>query len=202
MSPPSSGPCDRIFIRSSASYAPGEYPVLTPQTHSLSTGAPLPDGYVYRINTGSPLPLGADAVVMVEDTELVSSTTTADGIVEEGTVKILVSTLAGENVRASGSDVRQGELVLESGTVLGTVGGEVGTLAFIGRREVRFELPISYLQDDRCVLIDPHSYYTLQVQVYRKPVIAIMSTGNEITDLHADSATQIPNPGKFRQTTY
>jgi gephyrin len=78
--------------------------------------------------------------VMVEDTELKSSTTASDGTVEEETVNVLVGIHPGENVRASGSDVREGELVLESGTILGSLSGEIGTLTFIGRTEVRSRL--------------------------------------------------------------
>ena len=69
---------------------------------------------------------------MVEDTELASST--ADG--EEEKIRILVQTAVGENVRQPGSDVRRGDLVMTKGTVLTGTGGEIGTLAFVGRKEV------------------------------------------------------------------
>ena len=73
---------------------------------------PLPEGSIYRVNTGAPLPQGADAVIMVEDTELVSTTQDALGITEEEkTVKTLAGIPAGENVRAPGSDVKKGERV-------------------------------------------------------------------------------------------
>ena len=109
---------------------PGVYRVVTPQNHSLSM--PLPAGAIYRINTGAPLPMGSDSVVIVEDTELVSSTIDS----EEREVKTLVQTSAGENVRAPGSDVRKGDLVLPKGEILRGTGGEIGTLAFVGRKEV------------------------------------------------------------------
>jgi gephyrin len=139
----------------------GVYPVLTsfnyssdPSTSILST--PLPEGHIYRINTGAPLPLGADAVVMVEDTELVS--THEDNSKEEREVRLLAAVPKGENVRLPGSDVKAGEKVLEKGTRISEVGGEIGTLAFVGRKRAK---------------------------VFRKPKVAIMSTGNEITDLSA-----------------
>jgi gephyrin len=109
---------------------PGQYKVLTSDTHSLATS--LPDRYIYRINTGGPLPTGADAVIMVEDTELV--TASADG--EEIEVRTLAQLPPGENVRQPGSDVRQGDLILERGTLLASGGGEIGTLAFVGTGEV------------------------------------------------------------------
>jgi gephyrin len=73
---------------------------------------------------------------MVEDTE-VASTTTSDGSEEEKEIKVLAKVDEGENIRRPGSDVRAGEKVLESGTLITGVGGELGTLAFIGRQEVR-----------------------------------------------------------------
>lgn len=106
---------------------PGIYEVMT----SFPT-EPLPAGSIYRINTGAPLPPGMDAVIMVEDTELVSE----DG--DEKQVRLLAQVDAGENVRQAGSDVRPGEKVLEARDVVTAIGGEIGTLAFIKRRSVRF----------------------------------------------------------------
>lgn len=87
---------------------------------------------------------------MVEDTQLVRSTRSTstsqpssnaadkeDEEDEELEVKLLVGASKGENVRQPGSDTRAGELVLKSGTRITERGGEVGTLAFVGRREVR-----------------------------------------------------------------
>ena len=121
-----------------ASDVPGLYRVVTPQTHSLNTH--LPKGCIYRINTGAPLPAGTDSVVIVEDTELVIST--ADG--EEAEVRTLKHTSPGENVRSPGSDVRRGDLVLTKGEILHGTGGEIGTLAFVGRKEV-----YTYLRNKR-----------------------------------------------------
>ncbi|EIN11072.1 molybdenum cofactor biosynthesis protein [Punctularia strigosozonata HHB-11173 SS5] len=135
---------------------PGIYRVVTPASHPLSTN--LKPGDIYRINTGAPLPAGADAVIMVEDTKLVS----ADDAGEEKEVETLAQVEEGENVRAPGSDVRKGELVLAKGELVRSLGGEIGTLAFVGRK---------------------------QVSVYKKPVVAIMSTGNELADLQSGAAS-------------
>ncbi|KAJ7098600.1 MoaB/Mog domain-containing protein [Mycena belliarum] len=129
----------------------GVYNVLTPRTHSV--GAVLPAGCVYRINTGGPLPAGTDTVIMVEDTRLVSTFAEDQ---EEKEVECRVQVPAGENVRAPGSDVGKGALVLEKDDVVRSEGGEIGTLAFVGRKEV---------------------------EVYRRPVVALLSTGNELVDL-------------------
>jgi gephyrin len=109
--------------------------VLTPQTFALSSGKPIPDDFIYRINTGSPLPAGTDAVVMVEDTELfraIPASVSNHAVEEEAEVKLLVGVKPGENVRHPGSDVRKDDMVLEQGTLLTSLGGEIGTLAFVG----------------------------------------------------------------------
>lgn len=125
----------------SSRHIQGSYPVLTSQTYARAAGGgildkSLPEGYIYRINTGGPLPPGANAVIMVEDTELVS--TTPDG--EEKEVRLLTSVEPGENVRNPGSDARKGDLILAHGSKITGVGGELGSLAFIGRKEVRDKL--------------------------------------------------------------
>ncbi len=106
------------------------YTVVTSQTHNIAS--PLPAETIYRINTGGPLPEGTDAVIMVEDTRIA---TESDG--EEATVMLLADVDTGENVRAPGSDVKAGDLVMRKGDRIISAGGEVGTLAFVGRKEVR-----------------------------------------------------------------
>ena len=119
-----------------ASDPPGIYNVLTSETHPLSTD--LPEKSIFRINTGAPLPLGADAVIMVEDTRLMStiehSSTSLLG--EEKEVETLAQVPPGDNVRSPGSDVRKGDLVMRHGDRISRGGGEVGTLTFVGRKEV------------------------------------------------------------------
>jgi len=81
------------------------------------------------IATGAMLPRGADAVVMVEHTEVVAE---ADGtrIVEVGR-----AVTAGENVSYAGTDIARGETVLRAGQVL--TSREIGVLAAIGVAELR-----------------------------------------------------------------
>lgn len=75
---------------------------------------------------------------MVEDTRLISMITDANSIKdgEENEVETLAQVPVGENVRSPGSDVRQGDLVLQKGEMVRSSGGEIGTLAFVGRKEV------------------------------------------------------------------
>jgi len=58
--------------------------------------------------------------------------------VEEKEIETLAQVSAGENTRAPGSDVKEGDLVLENGERITDVGGEIGTLAFVGRKHVSY----------------------------------------------------------------
>jgi molybdopterin molybdotransferase len=83
----------------------------------------LKKGTAARIMTGAPVPAGADAVVMVEDTE-----STADGV-------LIKKTLAkGTHVAPAGEDVKKGERVLSAGTTIDAA--EMGMIAAIGRDKV------------------------------------------------------------------
>ncbi|KAG9086124.1 hypothetical protein FRC07_013198 [Ceratobasidium sp. 392] len=141
-------------------YKKGVFRVLTPA--SLAPSVPVPPDSVYRINTGAPLPPGTNAVIMVEDTRVESQFSAQEGQEgEEKTVELLAEVDAGENVRKAGSDVRAGDRVLAAGEAITSLGGEIGTLAFVGRK---------------------------QVVVYKKPVVALLSTGNELVDLQNESS--------------
>jgi molybdopterin molybdotransferase len=80
-------------------------------------------GEAIRIATGAPIPAGADAVVPVEDTELVGDA-----------VRVLAAVPEGKHVRPSGEDVRAGEVLVPSGRRLGP--GELGLLAAAGHAQV------------------------------------------------------------------
>ncbi|KAJ5690468.1 hypothetical protein N7462_004860 [Penicillium macrosclerotiorum] len=138
----------------------GVFPVAS-VTHANVGGAlePLQPGTIARITTGAPLPPNANAVVMVEDTVLVSST--PDGK-EEATVEIIPGDITpGENVREPGSDVAHGSKILSRGQIISPVGGEVGLLASTGTRTVK---------------------------VFKKPRVGVLSTGDELVE-HDDPRT-------------
>lgn len=118
---------------------PGSYEVWTSHSHPMPLSAPLPKGVIYRVNTGGAVPQGANGVVMVEDTEVVE-TVAMHGVEEEKVVKILVQVEEVENMRKSGSDVKKGDLALPKGSLISEFGGELGTLHFVGQREVRLLL--------------------------------------------------------------
>ena len=80
-------------------------------------------GECIQIATGAMMPRGADAVVMVEDTEA-----------ENGMVKIFKSVYPRANVARRGEDIKEGDHVLSRGFVLDA--GRVGVLASQGLRKV------------------------------------------------------------------
>ena len=81
-------------------------------------------GQAIRIMTGAPMPKGADAVVMVEDTQRVG-----DDRVSIGKAAKLY-----DAIRDAGSDVNKGDTVFVAGTVLNAAGA--GVLASVNARTV------------------------------------------------------------------
>lgn len=80
---------------------------------------------VARITTGSPVPNGANAIVMVENTELYKELRNGKEF-----VKVLQTVKPGEDIRPIGSDISVGELVLQKGQKIGPA--EIGLLSTIG----------------------------------------------------------------------
>lgn len=139
----------------------GVFPVVSVSHASPGEVPPLKEGEIARITTGAPLPPGATAVIMVEDTLL--KTKTDDGN-EEKEVEVLAEGVNdGENIREVGSDIERGTVVLRKYEQVSAAGGEIGSLAAVGVDEV---------------------------QVFRRPTIAVLSTGDEIV--------QHDRPGELR----
>jgi molybdenum cofactor synthesis domain-containing protein len=86
-------------------------------------GGSLEKGGCLAIATGAILPSGADAVVMVENTER-----------DLGKVEIMKPVYPGENVSKRGEDIREGAVVLKGGNVLNP--GRIGALSAIGMKEI------------------------------------------------------------------
>ncbi|HTR79714.1 MAG TPA: gephyrin-like molybdotransferase Glp [Gemmatimonadaceae bacterium] len=100
-------------------------------------------GTAVRIMTGAPIPPGADSVIRIEDT---------DRGIER--VTILDARDAGRNVRARGEDLRDGQIALAAGTVIGPA--QLGVLASVG---------------------------AAALHVHRVPTVAVMSSGDELVDI-------------------
>lgn len=111
-------------------------------------------GTATLIATGGVLPRGADAVVMVEQTEI-EEPPALDGqsASESGPAFVHIRRAAspGENVTFAGTDISRGETVLRAGQLV--TARELGVLAAMGLTDVT---------------------------VWRRPRVAILSTGNEI----------------------
>jgi len=132
--------------------APGKYPVdeLAGTTAGADSHGPLREGHIRYITTGAPVPAGADTVVKVEDTHQLVG---ADGKLE---IEVLCSSKPGANIRAVGSDTKQGEVILRKSCRIGAA--EIGVLAALGLGSV---------------------------EVFREPRVAIISTGDELVDVGA-----------------
>jgi molybdopterin molybdotransferase len=132
-----------------ASAAP-DAPVRLPVRGESRAGGPLPEplkpGNACRIFTGAPMPTGADAVVIQEDTD-------RDG----DEVAIREASTEGNHVRAQGTDVSAGALLLRAGDRMWP--GEIGLLA---------------------------SQNIDRVHVFRRPKVTILSTGDELRQLGDD----------------
>lgn len=89
-----------------------------------STGLKLGPGEAVRISTGGMVPAGADAVLMVENTEYL----------DERTIEFTSSVAAGENVVRKGEDISEGELLLEKGHLIRPQ--DIGALAGLGITEI------------------------------------------------------------------
>lgn len=96
----------------------GEIPAGCPPDFKLGPGQTA------SIMTGAPLPPGADAVVKVENSELLP----------DSRVLLLAGTGPGENVAVTGCEVSSGDTVIESRTLLGPA--QIGVLAIFGKAEV------------------------------------------------------------------
>ena len=109
-------------------------------------------GQAARIMTGASLPEGADAVVPVEDTDFSPSLSTGlPGNPIPLEVNVYKGTRRGAWVRPRGQDLRKGQVLLQKGRRLQPQ--DVGILASIGKS---------------------------MVSVYRKPRVALFSSGDEL----------------------
>lgn len=86
----------------------------------------LEPGEAVRIMTGAPVPMGADAIVRVEDTD-------AEG--EKGIVRIRISPDRGKDIRPGGQDMLAGDELLAAGASVGP--GQIGLLAAAGGKGIQ-----------------------------------------------------------------
>jgi len=146
----------------------------------------LDRGQAAAIMTGAPLPAGADAVVMVEYATVVDASADAaknphpnvarNATLGWGTLKSFVevqrSVASGENVVARGAEARAGQVLVESGRRLDHA--LIGIAASVGKS---------------------------RVQVFRRPRVAVLATGDEVVEIDAaPGAAQIRNSNSYSLT--
>ena len=131
--------------------------------------APLGAGQAVRIMTGAPVPPGSDAVVPFEDTDRTDWAkfgTPPGASGDSAVVGILLPPEHQDNVRFRGEDITTGETVLTRGTRLRAA--EIGVLASLGKA---------------------------WAAVYRRPLVAVIPTGDEVIDIEAPL-----QPGQVRNS--
>ncbi len=107
-------------------------------------------GEAVRIMTGAPVPPGADAIVPFEETDE-PLREPGQSPARGGTVAVFKAAAPAANIRRRGEDILAGQAALEAGRVVRA--SEIGVLSSLGRTEA---------------------------VVYRRPEVAILSTGDEI----------------------
>jgi molybdopterin molybdotransferase len=110
-------------------------------------------GTAVRIMTGAAIPRGADSVIQFENTDE-EKRKKLSADQPVTQVGLFSETNPGQNIRLAGEDVARGKVMLKKGTVIRPA--EIGLMASIG-----------------------HS----RVKVIRRPVVAVLSTGNELVDI-------------------
>jgi molybdopterin molybdotransferase len=126
-------------------------------------------GTAIRIMTGAPIPKGADCVVRFEDTDEAQRKGSATGQQLPAEIGILGEAAAGLSIRRAGEDITTGSIVLHKGVVIRP--SEVGVLASLGLSTV---------------------------MVIRRPVVAILATGDELVDINQ----HLPAGKVYNSNTY
>lgn len=149
---------DGYAVRAAETFgADGSFPSFLELVEKVRMGekaGKIGAGQCCYVPTGGMLPSGADAVVMVEETEEV-----------EGLVQVFKQVAPGENVIRRGEDLGCGQTVLRRGRKIR--GPEVGLLGSLG---------------------------ITRLKVYRRPLVGILSTGDELTPVETPSL----KPGQIR----
>jgi len=114
--------------------------IYTGQVPQKRVGA----GECAEIATGAPMPDGADAVVMVEETD----------IDDRGTVSLFAQATPRQNIGRQGADIQQGQRVLQPGTLLNA--SRLGSIAALGLTEVAvYEKPRVAILSTGNEIVDP-----------------------------------------------
>ena len=128
-----------------------------------------------RIMTGAPLPFGADAIVMVEDSERIG----------DDAVRLLRSVPVGAAIRRAGDDVRVGDVLFDAGTIVSPP--VAGVLASVNAQRVTVHrrAVVAVLSTGDELVDDGSSLEIGQIRESNKTMLAALltETGCEVVDL-------------------
>jgi molybdopterin molybdotransferase len=132
--------------------SPRELRVVADLAAGYILDTPVGPGEAVRIMTGAPMPPGADAVVPFEETDE-PMRAVGEAPTKGASVRVFKPADMGANIRFRAEDVRESSVVIPAGRVVRA--SEIGVLASLGLNHVT---------------------------VHRRPIVAILSTGDEITE--------------------
>lgn len=115
---------DGYAVRSEDLEEPGMLKVVGKALAGKGYKGTVKRGECIEIATGAPMPKGADAVVMVENAQLVGQAVSFRQPVSEG-----------DHVGRKADDIAKGEVVLKRATVMGP--GQIAAVAIIGKAKVK-----------------------------------------------------------------
>ena len=169
-----------------AADGPGDYPLIGEVSAGALADFAVEPGTVAYITTGAPLPEGADAVVMIEETERLEVDANAP------LIRIKQQVPSGADVRPVGIDVKAGQTVLAAGECLDAA--EIGLLATAGIVDVPvFPRPKVAVLSTGDELVEPgESLGPGQIRDSNRAMLlaAICATGGEPVDLGISGDTQ------------
>ena len=142
---------DGYAVNTSDAHLDKVLPISQTLTAGMAADTALSSGTVARIMTGAQIPAGANAVIMQENTDKL----------ESGDIQIKQAAQAGENIRVKGSDIVEGNVVVDAGTRL--TPSHLMLIASLG---------------------------LAQVEVYRSLRVGLLATGDELAQPGTDATDQ------------